>query len=217
MNNGNFFKELEKKTGIPGVGDKYELAQIFNQVSLRFTNPETDETFLVDDAQMVSFNINAHMLMPIFCITQVDSTSLSIVKENDDSVECKLNFGDQDIEQIIKDFGEHALLINPGEFTKRVDKAVEKQGIQTYKGKVNYEDYSVNSKERLIAQHNHDPNFFFYKRNEFAHQREYRIVLANKKSDVPYVLDIGDMSDISYLIETRKLFTGDFVLKLSLE
>lgn len=212
MNNGNFFKELEEKTGIPGVGDKYEMAQKLNDVIIKFEDPVTMETITISDATSVTFRLNAHMKMPMFCLTQIDYTSLRIVKEEDEWVDCALDFGSEEIDDIIKDFGEYALIINPYKFQERISKAAMKLNIPVLQKSVIYEDFNVPSKDRLMAQRNNDPNYFFIKHSEFAYQREYRVVLPSIQSETPYVLDIGDISDISHIMEARQLFNATLKL-----
>lgn len=217
MNNGKYFKDLENDTGILGIGDKYELSQVINEISFRLINSETQETIFVGDAAAASFSLNAHLAMPMFCLTQIDSTSLKIIKEYEDSVDCVVNLGEDDIEKIIKDFGEYALVISPGAFEEKLEMAINEQGLYAYAGKVIYEDYGINSSKRLKASYDNDPKHFFYKRMELAHQKEYRVILPDTQSEGPFILNIGDLSDSSYLFETRELFSGNFILNLSLK
>ncbi|WP_232699434.1 hypothetical protein [Brevibacillus daliensis] len=215
MNNGRYFAELEKKSGTKGIGDKYELSQVMNKVSLSFHHSETSELLFEAEADVLSISMNAYMTKPLFCITQIDSQSLKIVKEYEESVDCQFDFGENDIEQLVKDFGEYALIISPGPFKERLNKALIDQGLLAHQGKISYVDYKVNSVERLESYHEFDPNHFFIKDLSFSHQREYRIVLASVDSEEPFVLDIDDLTDISILIETRDLFSGNFSLKIA--
>ncbi|PJN57292.1 hypothetical protein PAEVO_40260 [Paenibacillus sp. GM2FR] len=213
MNNGGFFKELERNTGYPGVGDKYEMTQLLNGASVIITDPETNEEVEIEGVISTSISLNAHLKMPLFCLTQIDSTSLRIVKEEEHSVDCVLDFGGKDIENIIKDFGRYALIVaNIGEFQRRIFNAAKESDLNVLQKSVVYEDFNVTSRERILAQRNSDPRYFFFKRKEFAYQREYRVILPGVQTDTSFCLDIGDISDISHIIEVEK-FDG-MVLKL---
>ncbi len=217
MNNGKYFIEREKQDGDKGIGDKHELSAVMNKVNLKFFNSETDEFLFESEAERIAVNYNYLLTKPIFCITHISADSLMIIKEHEDSVDCKMNFDAEDVEQIVKDFGEYALLINPRAFLERVENTLNEMGITYLTGKISYEDFSINSSKRLDDYHKHRPSIFFKKDLSFEHQKEYRIVLIDVDSKEPYILKVGDISDISYLIPTRDLFSGKFALNLSRE
>lgn len=217
MNNGKYFIEREKRDGDKGIGDKHELSAVMNQVNLKFFNNETDEFLFEGEAERIAINYNYLLTKPIFCITHISADSLKITKEYDDSVDCQMNFDAKDVEQIAKDFGEYALLINPRAFLERIENTLKELGITYHTGRILYEDFSINSSKRMDDYHKHRPSILFKKDISFRHQKEYRIVLTGVDSKEPYILKMGDISDISYLIPTRDLFSGKFALNLSRE
>ncbi|NCU18523.1 hypothetical protein [Pallidibacillus pasinlerensis] len=215
MNNGRYFIEREKQDGEKGIGDKYEMSAVINNVNLKFYNSETNEFLFEGEAERIAFNYNHVLTKPIFCITHISADSLKIIKEHENSVDCQFNFSSEDIEQIVKEFGEYALLINPRAFQERVENTLKDMGITYLAGKIVYEDFNINSSKRLEEYQKNHPAIFFKKDKSFEHQKEYRIVLTGIDSNEPYILKIGDISDISYLMLTKDLFSGKFALNLS--
>ncbi|MBO0573424.1 hypothetical protein EXQ42_00140 [Clostridium botulinum] len=100
------------------------------------------------------------------------------------------------IDKKVKEFGEWFLLINDvSEFLQRVSKKLKTLNVD-FKGKlVEYKDLNkYNGKVDL-----------FTKNANYAYQKEYRIVLDCYNED-PYILDIGDISDISKIGQTKDIF-----------
>ncbi|MBE9917446.1 hypothetical protein G8C92_25875 [Paenibacillus donghaensis] len=211
MNNGNYFIEREKLDRSKGIGDKYELSQVVNDVNLKFYESGTDKFLFDSKASKLSLRYNHLLTKPIFCLTHVSAASLKIINEYDDYVDCHFNF---DSEQLERDFGEYALLISPGAFQERIEAACKEQGIEYIADKIMYEDYSINSRKRLEAYIETNPEIFFKKDLSFEHQHEYRIVFTNVDKQEAFIFDIGDLSEISHLIKTKDLCNGKFGLKL---
>ncbi|MFC5404315.1 hypothetical protein [Cohnella soli] len=215
MNNGQYFIDREKEDGAQGIGDRYELSAVLNDVSLRFYEEGTDTLVLEGEAGRVTYTDKAITKKPIFCMTHVSHDSLKIVKELEDSVDCSIDFGEADIDKIVENFGKYALIINPQAFMERIKESFAKQDIRFVADKVIYEDFQVNQKQRLEDYNQGNPSLFFYKDNAFKHQREYRIAVINRDTDTAFSPNIGKLSDMSTIVETKDLFGGKFMLNIS--
>lgn len=215
MNNGKYFINREKQDGVQGIGDKDELTATLSDVKIKFYDGETKIFLLEGEAQGLSFYYDYVLTTPIFCMTYIDSESLNMTKVNKDSVDCQIDFSGESIDKIIEDFGEYALVIPPQEFEERLRESLKEQNIDYISNKVTYEDYSINSARRMHDYHNHKPSLFFKKDHSFEYQKEYRIVLKNIDSKEPYILNIGDISDISRIVPTRELLSDAFSFNLS--
>ncbi len=94
-------------------------------------------------------------------------------------------------------FGSHAVVItNASEFLKRVKAAALRENYGVHGRLVKYYDprsFHGGSPEEI------EP--IFNKRDEYEHQHEYRIAITGVEGNGPLILDIGDISDISILME----------------
>lgn len=93
-------------------------------------------------------------------------------------------------------FGDTALIItNIPEFFERIKTSARKLNINVSGDLVKY--FNINEY--------HGDWGPFRKPNEYKYQSEYRIVLGNKKIDSQFILDIGDISDISLILNASEL------------
>jgi len=100
------------------------------------------------------------------------------------------------IDKKVKGFGDWFLLItNVSEFFKRLDKKLKTLNISAKRKLVEYKD---------LNKH-HGKVDSFIKNINYSYQKEYRIVL-NYYNKGPYILDIGDISDISLIGQTKDVF-----------
>lgn len=215
MNNSGYFIEREKIDGKKGVGDEDELSQVLYNVNLKFYKRKTEVCVLEGEAGKVSIRFKELLNKPVFCLTHISAESLNIIKETDCCLDCQLNFDKKYIDEIVDNLGEYALIINPGAFQSKLKEAAQEQGIVFKEGRIQYEDYSVNPYKKLEECMRHNLNLFFYKDLSFQYQREYRIVINNVNSEKPFVWNIGDISDITYFIKTRDLFSDEYALNIS--
>ena len=85
------------------------------------------------------------------------------------------------------------LIIQRDEFEYRISKALDLQGLMGWFGDVVYsDDLKSYSKEECYK-------VAFHKNTKYGHQHECRLLVDCEVED-EYILDIGDISDISKLI-----------------
>ena len=96
-------------------------------------------------------------------------------------------------EACIQEFGPYAVIItHPRKFFARVKRMAELQSRQWRHGPVEYMDPPWN----LI----HSMKAAFYKVPDLSYQKEYRLAFdINADNDEPVCLEIGDISDISFI------------------
>ena len=121
----------------------------------------------------------------------------------------------EDLEKLISDFGDNMLIINAVGFAERVKKKCEESGIAFRMGKVKYHDFSVNYQDRISKYFYLDsPDICFVKDEFFRAQNEYRVLLDNVYSDEPYILDIGNITDLVTNFKIRDYFSGRYAISL---
>lgn len=102
-------------------------------------------------------------------------------------------------EACIREFGRYAVIItHPGKFLARVKRMATLQSRQWRYGPVEYQELPWNLMHSIKAA--------FYKVPSLGYQREYRFAFdINADNDKAVCLDIGDISDISFI---QKLPSG---------
>jgi hypothetical protein len=92
--------------------------------------------------------------------------------------------------------GSYCVVVNrANEFLGRIETGIRKAQVKGRGGLVEY--FDENTKSGKFEE----MKLGFHKREMFSHQREYRIVLdAGVEHPEPYILDIGDLSDIAEML-----------------
>lgn len=104
----------------------------------------------------------------------------------------------------VKEFGGYVVFIkDPREFMKRVKKSAEIINLKMEEGLISYID----------AEKHHGEYGIFSKPVEFEYQREFRIAFNMwlENSDETFILNIGDISDITMLLSFDELKKELFV------
>ena len=214
MNTLKKYINMEKETGVKGIGDKLEAAHVFSDVSFKVYKSGTEELVFSGTSKQIDFRRREDEETPVYCMFAIHGENLTIVDEDDDYYHTEFNLSDIEIENIIKDFGEDLVLVDANYFIGQLEKKLKKLQYGFRAEIVKYDDYGVNYTSRLRAykQENHD--VFFWKNKCFEHQHEYRIVLTNKTSQDPIEINIGDISDHCNVFKAKEFFKD---LRISLK
>ena len=106
------------------------------------------------------------------------------------------------IDASVKGFGEYFMIIkDTDEFLRRIRIAMDKQKWKWSYSMVEYVDFTKYNGKKTV----------FQKDIKYSYQREFRVFIKNKASN-PLFLEIGDLSDISVICETRIVDTLEFLL-----
>ena len=124
-----------------------------------------------------------------------------------------LSFTEEQKQKIRKGLGEYALAItNTNEFLNRLKVALEKNQCTYRYESVNYNlgnsIYRVQSVQKGIE------SIVFNKESDYAYQQEWRLLITNKEVEDHFCIDIGDISDITVLMETDEL-VKNYKIKLT--
>jgi hypothetical protein len=172
MNTLNHFQNLEN---CELRGDKDEgLSAIYQANGATLSRKNDEGEFVpigtINDQLQYREEDSAHI--NVFCMyaIQVEPKKQKIDKRN-------LKFGDTFV-----------LLLDPTEFLNRVKGAAEQKGIKVYHNLVEY----------VEREKHNGPIGPFRKFSEFSYQNEFRIIIS-RKSQEPYKLNVGDISDITEL------------------
>ncbi|WP_427392332.1 hypothetical protein ACPVTF_16195 [Geobacillus icigianus] len=124
---------------------------------------------------------------PVFCMYAITESSIKNFLNGEKSYV---------VHPKTKEFGDTALVItDTPRFLERLDEALGKWNFNFHRGLVEYIDPNKHQGEWGA----------FKKPIEYEYQSEYRITIDNKKITEPFFLEIGDISDISLIIDSSEL------------
>ncbi len=214
MNNLRYYVELEKKTGIKGMGDVLEASNVVNNVSLKFYHHGTDLLAFETEAKSMQIRFEETLDKPVFCLLSVKPDMLEVTKMEHNCIDAKLVFTHEQKDKILREFGNFALVIPWKPFTDKVFDALKAKGYQAVGDFVRYSDFSVNLSERMESFNKQDADMFFWKDVAFEYQREFRIVILNENIDDPLIVEFESIRDRTMLLTTEELLTGDYGIKI---
>jgi hypothetical protein len=134
----------------------------------------------------------------VFCMYSLNTGGLGegVSRETLADVNAKLQLHEK-----CHGLGEHVVAVtNFLQFRDRVSAAITKSGMGGAMALVRYYDDET-------FHGPFEPNLIpFQKRKQYAHQREYRVVVhRQQRVSTPLILEIGDISDITLLTTTKEL------------
>lgn len=184
MNKLNYFIEKEELEDNHEIGDDME--NKFFSMAYEFPDGTPCNFISTTEGNRDNF---------VFCLFCVPANS------------CHFQFSSEQKEKL-PDFGDTALVIQDfHEFISRATDGAKKKGYELHNKEVVY--YKENCEmpievAKLLTEGLY--NFSFLKRSRYSYQQEYRLAVNMEKIKKDHiVLDIGDISDISYQISTKQL------------
>lgn len=192
MKNLKWYRERETANGNTVVGDKLEGLLHFSNASLKI--PDLDYQIDMNNEALQTDYTNDFA----FCMSYINPQLQNF------------RFSEEQKKELLS-FGDTALLITDTyEFIRRILNSAENKGLKAYHGKVNYYDVNVDSAAMILSLLQGMHNVAFWKRDSYALQQEYRFLLHSVKTDDDFfILKIGDISDISVVMETTTMLKAE--------
>lgn len=214
MNTLGYFRKKEEEEKNKGMGDKNEGSLPITNINIKFYNRETNKLVYEGPALRCALTLAEDLQKHVFCLFYLDFSSLKIIEEGTNYIKTLLTFTDEQIKDIEKSFGKYVLIISWADFLNKVKEAFNKENIEWCADKVKYCDFTINNQERIDDFLNNRTSKYFWKDKYFENQKEYRIVVLNKDSDEPIQLNIGDLSNCSFITTTEALFSNQFIINV---
>ena len=216
MNPLSYFINLEKESGIKGQGDRLEAAHYFRDLTLSIKDVETGELIPFIEAEDLTLQSPERTKTPVYCMVTIDLEMMEVTEETDEYVEFKVLIPEENLNLIVKEFGEFAVIVPLGNFKERLDKAINEKGGNSISGKVNYQDYTKNYTDRIKGYGDLDsPLVCFNKCDSLKYQNEYRFLMDGISVEKGICVNVGDLSDIAYELRTKDLFSGTITLRFN--
>lgn len=201
MKNLQYYVNFEKATEDQNIGDEFEGQVILENVNIRMYDYETGAFFTQMDAQTTSMNLG-YLKCPVFCMFMFDYRNHTEEELTDDILRVRYQFTEEQLFKLPQ-FGSHVLIIKNGdEFMNRVKNGLLREGYGFTRDLVNYYDGNRIEHAREVAAD--EKRIAFWKRQKYAYQQEYRILIDAQVDDYLSV-DIGDLRDITELVTTSNL------------
>ncbi len=196
-----YFKQIENRDG---RGDKYEGAIIPELDGLSFTLTSTDiQTGEVSEITIPEEDFAAPPIIQptwldhfnVFCMYAGDSGGTE--KISADNLQCLKK--QLEIHEDCTKLGRYAVLIkNPKEFIRRVRFGAERENYRICWRFVRYYDPEVGT-----APSESNLDTIFNKPGQYEYQKEFRFAIdTGTLGSDPITLDIGDISDIAFSMDT---------------
>lgn len=178
MNSVIFFKNNELYTDIARY-DKHEGIALYAQPKSSFLELNGHQFNMENIGSPITMYFYKNNSKNIFCMWSLATNADGFFRDDDIFIDEKN-----------KDFGEDVVVLtSPQLFLERVIEAVKKRKLNTKIGLVNYYD---ETEHKNFA----DNEVLFNKLSKFSYQKEYRVVIDTNIENNPYILEIGDLSDI---------------------
>lgn len=195
------------------IGDNLEGTLRIKKTNLKIFDLKTNEkVYEISSDIDIDFGFKDN---PVFCMYAFDERNYySREKINSKEILCDFRF-DEKTKDVLKDFGEKTLIINDiTEFRNRVKQAAERQNIKYKLDIVDYyEDY--NDTERIIDVLKNNSKVVFQKQEKYSYQQEFRILMDTQVED-HFILDIGDISDITKVFDTNTILNSGLKLRIKI-
>lgn len=210
MNNFQYFSNLEKKRDSKGMGDEYEGSLVLQNMDVTLVshdNKKTPVRFLADNVKITGKN---GMLNPLFCMTSLSIGDLENVLIDNRRITGVLKFTDEQKEKIEREFSPYALLISGGHLANTINKQFNNEEIIYIDDKMKYSNFNINYINRINSCMSQHTNVFFWKDISLEYQKEYRIVILNRKNDKPFIYNIGDITQFTKLTTAEELLNNKY-------
>ena len=151
------------------------------------TKTDVRKVFLDHLADNHTLRLTALKYLNVFCMYAVDFDDFKEAPNNDTKAFL-------DLPETLWEFGDHAVVVfDVPEFINRVAKAARFRNFETWFGRVTYYDPAHGLPDIPL-----DESVAFFKRNRFAHQKEFRLAFNTQTVNFnPITVSIGDNSDIA--------------------
>ena len=176
-------------------GDRFEASMVYppdSLLTLSNTNLKTGEsvTWTIppgDLAANIWLRPNAYDHLSLFCMYAVDFRDLRKTPNND-------AIRTVELPEKLWEFGEHAVVVfDVPTFIQRVERAALARNYKFYRSRVVYYDPILGLPDVPLNE-----SLAFFKRNQFAHQKEFRFAFNNSiAGNNAITVSIGNISDIA--------------------
>lgn len=212
MNPLKVFIEQEEREKKKGQGDKYEGRVVGHVERMEIRHPKHDDTVLgvIEGKRRVTFNHPESPFVPIFCYTAFQKENLEVVAADEDYAFCRISICEEDRQKFLDNFGSKAVILPP-DFYENVRGSIDSSGDQGLVQPVRYVDYNFGGmyEEQLRDFIESSLGLAYWKDDYFVYQREARIALANRPTDIGFSYSIGNFLRECHVVDSADLLDAN--------
>lgn len=197
MKNLAYYVNQEKKDSDDVIGDQYDGVMFMQNMKVDIMDPATHDVIMSLSIPKATMDFG-YMQCPVFCMFRYDERN-RLNETTDDGNEL-FGFSQEQV-KYMPEFGDSVLVIkDANEFLRRVTVAMQKDKLAFAKGDVQYfEGNELKCFQDIKREPSH---VAFWKRKKYAYQQEHRLLVGKQVED-HYILNIGDISDISQIMKSE--------------
>lgn len=197
MKNLAYYVGQEKKDSDDVIGDQYDGVMLMQDMQINIKDIATKNVLVSINAPKATMDFG-YMKYPVFCMFRYDERN-KLSETTEDGQEL-FEFSPEQV-RYMPEFGDSVLVIKDAdEFIRRVAAALQKEGLIHARGNVRY--FDGNDLEYFQDVKDEPVHTAFWKRKKYSYQQEFRI-LIDKPIEDHYILNIGDISDISKIMKSE--------------
>jgi hypothetical protein len=206
--------EMEKVSGEKGRGDKFEAAQVFNDLDVTISTYDSGEVVAKGKAANLNIRFNGDENRPVYCLFALTDKHFKYLSEDDENMNFILDIKEDVIQHMLGKFSGQLVLLNATEFLKRFVQKSREKGYSTAHGFVVYDDYAINNSKRVESYFERNQEVFFWKDKYFEKQNEYRLVVLDQEVEEALKVQIGDLNDIGKNYDAKEFLAEGFELTI---
>lgn len=201
-NTPEWFRNKELETGEHGQGDKNELQYAMPLFRLRFINLETGNCdFKLPHAYgRIAFKDDDKL--PLVCFVGIPLHEMKIISQTSETMKIAFPFSETEYSEMGQRFGEYCVIVEAKALIERLQQYCDENSCQYILKRVTY--CVSNYKEKAEAFANGSMDRFFFKDEDFAYQKEYRLVLSRKIPD-DHFIRIASLKDNAIVVKSEQL------------
>lgn len=202
MKSLQWYIDEEKRSKVKFISDDMEAKARAAMYNLKMINKSNDSVFLEFPKGDIVYS-EGYEKKPVFCFFNFDERNCTEENLKGNKLEWTMEFSDEQKRELLK-FGDSVLVVKDKfELFARIDKAMNRENLEYVHDDVTY--YNEKNSNHLIDVLNRETHIAFSKREQyFKLQQEYRLMINKNVSD-HYILDIGDLSDITEITDAEQI------------
>ncbi len=199
-NTPQYFRELERKSGVRGQGDAHEvISEIDVQNILIFDESGRLIAKADKGKQQMKFENDANV--PLVCFVGVTISEMEVLDIEKSFIRVRFPFSDDEYQELSEKFGPYCVLISGHRLIDALNKYHDDNGYQQIFGNVEY--CKQNRLERINAFEIGSLDRFLFKDEDLAYQREYRLAIMQEIPE-DHFIRVGKIEG-THIIESKEL------------
>lgn len=196
-----YFRELEKKSGVRGQGDQFELISLIETQGITMYDANTGEVILTGPKGTMRIQFKDDDVIPMVSFVGIPLADMKLIYADDTRADFVFPFTDKEYVSMEENFGPFCVMIGGRELDQHIDAYCNSEDCDFLFDRIDYCDQ--NRIDRMQAFNKSAKERFLYKNKDLEYQREYRLVFSHEIPE-DHFIRIGALSNTT-ILESRQL------------